>query len=424
MQLYLINYVLMLFIGINLLNLNYAVGSFLNLSGQDVSAITNSACLLIILMHFNMVLKTPLISLSTLLVFIIPLIGYFVNYYGQDLSSLLFWAKRAGSIIIMLGACAILVGRLSGHALVNLSLFFFILNCVCVLYSYFFPQEALLLFTAGNEEQWGDLTTRSVSGASGSAINVNDTGFYLITTYLSYHTFITSSSIYPTNWRAALIDTLLLTCVLLGGSRGTFFIAALCIPLISFFQTKKGTFKKNNDQNYFKTNFKYLVYISCFVFALSFFISFSDSSGMERITNFLSGQEDDSSTESTNYRRNAIMNGLNTFIENPFIGVGFDSAELKNIILPHNMFIYCAETNGFIAFVLYIFFIYTILKLIKKAGFLWLSTAFAIVIVGFSLLMHSVFDAKTFPWLIISAAYLIQKRQRYFYKINQSFAIT
>jgi hypothetical protein len=414
----------MLFIGINLLNLNYAVGSFLNLSGQDVSAITNSACFLIILINLNKVLKTPLIAISTLLVFVIPLIGYFVNYYGQDLSSLLYWAKRSGSFVITLGACAILVERLSGRALVNLSLLFFILNCVCVLYSYLFPQEALLLFTAGNEEQWGDLTTISVSGASGSGINVNDTGFYLITTYLSYHIFITSSNIYPTNWRSALIDSLLLTCVLLGGSRGTFIIAILCIPLISFYQATQGAFKKNNYQNYFKTKFKYLAYISCFVFALSFFISFSDSSGMERITNFLSGQEDNFSIKSTDYRRNAMMVGLNTFIENPFIGVGFDSPELKNIILPHNMFIYYAETNGFIAFVLYIFFIYTILKLIKKAGFLWISTAFAIVIVGFSLLMHSVFDAKTFPWLIISAAYLIQKRQRSFYKINQRFAIT
>lgn len=409
-----VNYLLMLCIGVNVMSLNYFIGTILHVSGQQVSAIVNIFGFVIMALHFNTILKTPLIGLTILVIFVVPLIGYVANYQGQDFTGLLFWVKRVGINVITLGVSAVLVDRLSNRSLVYLSEVFFIGTCASVLYSYFYPEEALTLFTSGDEERWGDLSQISTSRASGMFINPNSAGIAMVICYLVYHIFLVTSSIRPSLMYASILDVLLILCILLTGARSTLPIGVLCVIVLNFFQSNYSvTLKSVQPNNLYKNKIRRLFYLSGFLlFGSIIFSEIFSSIAVERIVSSFTGKSDDEALDSTELRMVAIKYGLRLIFENPIFGVGFEGREIQNVILPHNMFVYYAEINGIFLGSIYIYFIYVILKKIRTTNFIWLKMCIVILIIGFSFFSHTIIFDKPFPWLIVAAVHLIREQRR------------
>lgn len=412
-----INYLLMLCLGVNLTSTNYMIGSILSISGQQISAIVNAICLVIVILNIDKLLRIRFLSLAIVLVIVIPFMGYIANYYAQDFSHLMFWLKRSTTVIIILASGLILITRVSNETLAIYTEFILIITCSLVLYSWWSPYDALVLFTAGDEERWGELASKSISGAAGAFINVNGAGFALVSMYVAYQAFLSTSRTQPGIVHSALLDGLLLICILIGGSRGTFVIGLMCVVVINLYYGNQGTL---TQYIHFISNFRIRVkrlssiFMVCIIGGfLLIFTDVSEYSGVIRIINFLSGSEEMSSYESTVERAVAVSYALDIFLENPFFGVGFDAEELRNVILPHNMLVYYGVTNGIIGVVFFVYFIYKIIKdIMANGGSPCLSICYFLALVGFSFLSHSVIEEKIFPWLIVAAVYIIRQYSR------------
>lgn len=412
-----INYLLMLCLGVNLTSTNYMIGSILGISGPQVSAIVNAICLAIVALNLDSLLRMRLLVLTIVIIVVIPFIGYLTNYHAQDVSHLMFWFKRAATVIIILAAGLILTTRVSNQTLVIYTELLLIIVYSLVLYSWWSPYEALALFTAEDEDRWGELATKSISGAAGPFVNVNGAGFALVSMYVAYYAFLARSKTQPGFLHSALLDGLLLICILIGGSRGTFVIGFMCVVVVNLYYGNQGIRTKyTQSRSVFRIRAKRLSSIfMVFVIGslLLFFTDVSGSSGATRIFSFLSGNEEMSSYESTVERVAAVSYALDIFLENPILGVGFDAEELRNVILPHNMLVYYGVTNGIIGMALFVYFIYKVIKNITEVvDSACLSACYLLVLVGFSFLSHSVIEEKNFPWIIVAAVYLIREYGR------------
>jgi hypothetical protein len=409
-----INYLVMFCLGVNLTSVNYLFGYFLNVSGQQISLIVNAICLAIVVLNIDKLLRIRLLILTLILVVVIPFLGYLANYYGQDSSHLVFWFKRAATVIVILATGLIVTTRVSNETLVIYTEILLIIICCLVLYSWWRPYDALVMFTAEDEERWGELATISRSGAAGAFINVNNAGIAMVGMYVAYQAFLVTSKIQPGLVHSALLDGLLLICILIGGSRGTFAIGFMCIAVVNLYYGNQGNSNKYVQPiSTFSIRAKRLSSIVMVILiggVLMFITDASGSSGAGRILDFLSGTEGLSSYESTVERFAAVAYALDIFYENPILGVGFDAEELRNVILPHNMIVYYGVTNGIFGAVFFVHFISKIISSITaRVGSVSLGICYVLVLGGFSFLSHSLIEEKNFPWLIVAAAYLIRQ---------------
>ena len=388
----------------------YLISNFINISGQSVSLIINIICLIIITPYISSLLKIRVYFISILLILVIPLVSYVINYHGQDYSGLLFWLKRAVSGVITIGAGIILFTRVQKLTLVYFAETIFIIISSCILLSWSYPIEALYFFTGADEVRWGDLSTINTIAPSGTFIDVNNTGVALVGSYLVCHTMyiLAKGQVNDTLLHIVFFDALLSICILIGGSRSTMIIGSLCLAIIyivrikKIFDKKNITVKKKVILNILFLAFGIILLANIFP---NIFANIFGSYGAERIYGYINGNESNSAFESSELRVEAAKYALNLFSNNLF-GISFDAVELQGVILPHNMFIYYAVTNGLVALIFYIYAIYAIICSVNKRRLQWLSGCYLVVIIGFSLFLHTFIEHKTFPLLIMGVIYL------------------
>ena len=404
----LINFSLMFCIGVYVTSTNYLVGNVLNLSGQQVSLILDLVCLVLITPYKSLLLNTRLFSLSAILVLIIPFISYVINYHAQDFSELFFWFKRAVSSVITIGAGVVLITRLKNQKMAVYAEFIFIIICSSVVYSWLYPNEAIYLFAMESQGLWDDLLQINVTAPAGTFINVNDTGVALVGSYLVWNTIMATSKAKPSLLHIMFLDLLLCLCVLIGGSRSTFIIGFFCIALTYFFRIPKRAVISLTGRIQ-----QIIIVIFILNIVLVLFPDIFSSYGVVRISDFINSNESSYSLESKDLRWGALMYSINLFLNN-LLGLSFDTDALKNVLLPHNTFVYYGVTNGIFALIYYIYVLYIIISSVHVKGLQWLSACYAIFLVGFSLFVHTLIDSKTFSWLIIGAIYFITKHPPYF----------
>ena len=403
------NYLLVLCIGINVLSLNYIVGGILSLSGQQVSLATNLCCLAVILRRYGELLKVRFLGVILLVVFVVPLAGYSINYYGQDFDRLVFWANRSVLILLTYSSTAIILRRVSPQFLSSLSNVFLLIYSSSVIISYFFPLEALYVFTNGGEEIWGNIDNLSTTRAFGLDLSPTVAAAGMINLYVAAQIFSTASGSRIGVLYGALLDALVIGVLVLTGSRSYFVIGTTCVILINLHRGSLDIVRRESSLGKY-VSLRRLVYLGGFLIVGATLIS--DSVGSQRILGEITGVDSGGGNVSTEIRLIAWNVGLALFGQNIFFGVGFDALQLKGIILSHNMFLHYLITNGLILGSVYLYFLYSVGRSIYRVEYIWLSTSVILSLVGSSLFSHSVLDDKTFPWLIISAAYLVGERMR------------
>jgi O-Antigen ligase len=408
---YLISISLMGCICINVLSLNYLVGGMVGLPGQMVTGITAILLLLIIaadiIQNPAKVIELKIPTFTTLVVVAIPFVGYALNYHGQTLAGFLFWANRAIVVIFILYAGIILTTRISHHNLTVLSEILFLISCVSAISSYFYPYEALMLFTAG-DQIWGDLEDASVDRAFGSTLSATDAGFSVIAFYLA-HVLVKEK--YATNMNFVhliILDILLIVTVLLTGSRSAFLVAAPMVVFHAFFGRRtESIYMKVGPLSGAISRVEYLFYLML-ALSIGFFIfsDFATLNPVDRILYSFQGSSQEDSSVSSDLRFRALEKGISLVLENPFFGVGFEDINTLMDLLPHNMFVYYAAINGIVLGVLYVVFICFVCNQIAKAGHLSQSISLALFLIVVSFFSHTIFGNKQLPWLLVAATYL------------------
>jgi hypothetical protein len=409
-------YALLACITVNIIGLNYFVGSLIGLSGQQVSGVVGALSLLILFKEGaklkNSLIRSRIIRLTLLTILIVPLLGYLVNYHGQSFDVLMFWLKRVVSIIVTLGAATILIDRLEFNKLARFAEFLLIATCGSVLFSFLFPTEALIAFT-GEQEIWGDLSNTSTSRAFGFSLNANDAGFSMVVCYVCYIGILTRNHMSRTMKHAVAVDFIFIISVMLTGSRSIASISLLLVLLCAFtYLDHKAVLSSTFSTSEWKRSVRQILYlILIFVTIAVIFSNEYDLAPVERIISFIIGREDLGAFDSSSFRSIALSRSIDLIAKNPIFGLGFEDSVALLDVLPHNMFVYYTLNNGLLLASVYAYFLYVICRKIFDANFFVLSACFAVLLLGVSYSSPSVLNSKAFPWLIVVSAYLAQKGQ-------------
>ncbi|MCX7155354.1 MAG: hypothetical protein NTW45_02775 [Rhodocyclales bacterium] len=400
-----ITFVLALSVGVNVLSLNYAIGTLLDLSGQSVSLAVNLACVACVVHHVATEKTVGLLSsslwITILTVLIVPLIGYLINYHGQDSVVFVFWLKRSALIIVTLIAAVVLLVRLPSRWASVFSEFILVLNCATILYSYFNPNEALIFFTAEMEE-WGDLESISTGRAFGTSINPNDAAFSLVACYLVCQIVIQTGRTRIEFWHRTVLDAFVIGTLVLTGSRAIVLLGVICILLTTFYAYAEGAKALSiGSSKLIKQRAFYVILVGLsLVLLMAFLLAGDDETGAFRVVSFLTSTQSEEALESTSLRLDALVAGLQLIFENPLTGVGFEDSATLLFLLPHNTFVYYFANNGIILGLMYLAFIYAIFIKPRKKGHRVMLSICLLFILGASFFMHTLLDSKQLPWLV------------------------
>lgn len=381
------------------------------MTGQQVSMIVNILCFVFVVGNLLVLIRLQIFNQMLMLLLLIPLAAYSINYQGQDFSDLSAWFKRAIFGVVNFGACILLFYRVSGRTLVIFSELTLLITCGLVVYSWINPLESLYLFTGGADEQWGDVLVFNVNSVGGSFVNPNSAGVALVGLYLTYHVFLKKIEIVLDPFHILFIDILLIGCILVGGSRSSFIIGASCVLANALFRRFQMMTPKEGAALAITPWSIRDVLLICFILAAgaAFLSSLYDSIGAIRIFNLFKGEEDGSALDSTEARIVALQAALEIFTVNPFFGIGFDSRELKGAMLPHNTLAYYAVTNGIFALAFILIFVYSLLSRVVKVGLPSMSICYIVFLVGNIFTSHTFFEEKPFPWIIAGIMYFVMR---------------
>jgi O-antigen ligase len=407
-----ITIILVICLWINVASLNYLVGSLSGISGQTVSMIVIVLCAVILFRERSELSRSILITriawLTIATLFFVPLFGYLINYHGQTFEVFQFWFKRVSFNIISLAVSAVLFNRLASRTLVLLSETMLATLCIATIFSYFFPWEAIAIFTGG-EQIWGDLAATSVSRAFGFSLNSNDAGFALLASYAAYHAILHAKKLDRSLLHLIAADLLFIVSLLLTGSRANAPIGILMVLFTILSERNSADSARSSSSTKAR---KRVLYISAILIVASLMFSeASDSTAINRIVLFLTNSEDIDNASSNDLRSNALKSGIDLISSHPIVGIGFEDSTVLLDVLPHNSFVVFALNNGLILLLVYIILVYTIFWELYRIRMYYFSAVYMILIVGVSFSSPNMLEAKQFPWLIASVALLIHSRR-------------
>jgi hypothetical protein len=396
---------------VNILSLNYAVGSIIGLPGQSVSTFL-SLILLLIFFYLASIGKLSLpsrtlrfVGLTLILLVAIPFFGYLVNYSWQGLEGFLFWMKR---LMLNLGSFAIgltLLQRLPEKSWVRLSEVVFLLAVGTLFLSYFFPQESRLLFTGG-ESQWDYLEYSGIE-AVGATQNANGSVMVIVLAYVVMNIIVSCGSHASRIVRSTIFDVMLLTSIAVTGSRSGMLVAIAVLTLLrfqSFWLVLTKPRLSAVDLRQALMAAVVLVVLLAWVFlAASEIFSIN---GIDRLLNF--AREDN--FESNHLRYAALFESLDLIYENPILGLGFENTIKAVYLMPHNMFVAYALNNGIILGLYYPLYLYMVGRRIFADKLTISKITLLLPIVLFSFFDHGILDSKVFPWWLIGIAYSLHFR--------------
>lgn len=405
----LVHWTAILVLIVNINSLNYIIAYLTRQSGQDISALMLLMSIVVLIYAFLHGKARELISIYrfsisvAFLIVIVPLFSYLVNYNGQSLNPLIFWVKRELLVLTTFFVGLILLHRLSDRHWVRLSASIFYISAGAVLFSYFFPDQSRLLFTADDElwDYFGEADMRAV----GTSMNPNGAAFAIV---ISYAVLYAVGSVRDRAFRLSatiICDALYFATLLLTGSRSGMLVGIAIFAIFKhdvLFAKGRGFIDVTKR---IKMTLASVGIVAIVVAWLLLTVSGLEVSRIDRLFDF--GRTDN--IESNMLRYEALLDSLSLFAEYP-MGVGF---ELRNNMLylqAHNMFVAYLVENGIILGLVYPAFLYLVWIQVHDHNFRVARIAFITVLVGFSFFDHGIIESKPFSWLIIGIAFVLQRQ--------------
>jgi hypothetical protein len=392
---------------VNVLSVNYAIGSWIGVSGQTVSTVVMSMAVLLLAFRAIHMRLYPR-ECSTLfwgfiaLVLVAPFVAYLFNYSGQSSQGLLFWLKRSilniGTLLIGMSVITQLPNR--GWSILAKAIF--LLTVATLFYSLFWPEQSLLLFT-GDEEVWAERAEQlGWRGGQGPFLNANGAAFGLVVCYVVMRVFADQE---PRGrlLTGALFDALFLVVLVSTGSR-----SGVLVGFSIFLILKAASFADAKSITHgVRISFQYLVVSVVFIGAIAVYLDRIDLSPVERLTDF--SREDNVASNEARY--DSLMDAIDLIGENPFIGLGFEKTSISVLTQPHNMFISYALNNGLFLGLIFPLYAYLMGRAMRDRHPLGGRLAILFSLLAFSMFDHGIVESKQFPWLLIGVA-LIASRPR------------